>query len=277
MPGAVGNKRVKVSYPIPSTLFHSLSDSMTQGISIFRPFVFGNIARPIDDAKRPEGVPAEHSHQWTVWVKGVDDEDISYWLKKVQFKLHETYANSVRTIEHPPYEVTETGWGEFEMTIKLFFIPEASEKPQTIYHTIKIHPFGPDADKAREERRPVLSQNYEEVVFNEPVEPFYEILTGAGPAATGKGGKGAGGKGSKQAAKAAAAAGGKEVRTAEIPARSTRENQFSRETEGKELDRMRDAWRKVDESIAKDREKLSGREAMLETLRRSEGLPVKKK
>ncbi|KAI9804073.1 MAG: hypothetical protein M1825_001474 [Sarcosagium campestre] len=275
MPGATSNKRVR-------------------GVSIHRPFVFGNIARPIDDAKRPEGVPAEHSHQWTVWVKGVDGEDISYWLKKVQFKLHETYANAVRTIEQPPFEVTETGWGEFEMSMKLFFVPESSEKPQTIWHTLKIHPYGPDAEKQREERRPVISQNYEEVIFNEPVEHFYDLLTGGSAlpadakANTSKGGKsgtkaGGGASGSKQAtvaarnAAAAAAAASAQHQTAEIPQRSTRDNQFSRETEGKELDRMKDALRKVDEMIARDREKLSGQEAMLESLRRSEGLPLKKK
>ena len=65
--------------------------------------MFGNIAIPIDPAKRPEGVPQDHSHQWTVWVKGVDDEDISYWLKKVQFKLHDTYANSLRSESYRPF------------------------------------------------------------------------------------------------------------------------------------------------------------------------------
>ena len=38
------------------------------------------------------------------------------------FKLHETYENPVRTLESPPYQVTETGW-EFEIIIKLHFQP----------------------------------------------------------------------------------------------------------------------------------------------------------
>ncbi|KAI9754858.1 MAG: NuA4 histone H4 acetyltransferase complex and the SWR1 complex subunit [Chaenotheca gracillima] len=242
----------------------SSGNKRVKGVSIYRPFVYGSIARPIDENARPEGIPADHSHQWTVWVKGVDDEDISYWLKKVQFKLHETYTNPVRTIETPPFEVTETGWGEFELSIKLFFIPESSEKPQTLWHTLKLHPWGPDAETIKAERRPIISQNYEEIIFNEPVESFYDILTG-GPE---KGGRGKAGKGgSKQVARA-----DHRTRTAEIPAKPTRENPFSRETEGRELDRMREALKKIDEMITKEREELTSREAALEELREREAL-----
>jgi YEATS domain-containing protein 4 len=85
--------------------------------------VFGSEAIPFDPEKRPANAPVDHTHQWRVFVKGVNDEDISYWLKKVQFKLHETYAQSVRTIEQPPFEVTETGWGEVQIHIKLYYVP----------------------------------------------------------------------------------------------------------------------------------------------------------
>lgn len=32
-------------------------------------------------------------------------------------------------IESPPYEVTEMGWGEFEITITVHFHADANEKP----------------------------------------------------------------------------------------------------------------------------------------------------
>ncbi|KAI9669559.1 MAG: NuA4 histone H4 acetyltransferase complex and the SWR1 complex subunit [Caeruleum heppii] len=251
MPTPAGNKRVK-------------------GISIFRPFVYGNVTTPIDPNKRPEGIDKDHSHAWKLYVKGVDDEDISYWLKKVQFQLHHSYNNALRTIEQPPFEVKETGWGEFELSIKLYFIPESGEKPQTIWHTLKIHPYGPDADRQRAERLPIVSQNYEEVIFNEPVEQFYEILTGGAE----KSHKGKSGKaGSKQAS---IARNNHERRTAEIPERATADNVYSKETEGKELDRMKEAMRKVEEMTVKERKLLVERESLLENLREKEG-PVPKK
>ena len=231
---------------------------------------YGSIAKLIDPAHRPPNLPSEHTHQWTVWVRGLDNEDITYWLRKVQFKLHETYSQSLRTIESPEaFEVTETGWGEFEITIKLFFVPEAGEKTQSIYHTLKLHPYGPDAERIRENKEPVVSQAYEEVIFNEPVEPFYDILTsGAVQPTRGKGVS----KGSKQAA---LKKGGE--RTAEIPFNESPDNPFSQKTEAKELDRLNEAMKSVEMLLKKERTKLTAREKELEELRKSEGAVLRGK
>ena len=79
---------------------------------------------------------------------------MSVYVRKVQFKLHESYPNPVRSTSHPvfvlwfyvvminvhsinceptvltkpPYEINETGWGEFEVVIKIYFM-DSSEKP----------------------------------------------------------------------------------------------------------------------------------------------------
>ena len=186
-------------------------------------------------------------------------------------------------VEHPPFEVTETGWGEFELAIKLYFAPESGEKPQTIWHSLKIHPYGPEAEIQRIERRQITSQNYEEVIFNEPVEPFYEILTG-GPDKPVRGGKsaakGSAASGSRSSLGGKSGAGvgsGGGPRTAEIPLRSSQDNRYSRDTEGKELDRMKDAIRKVDELIIEERDRLAAREATLDELRKTEGVSLIKK
>src|SRR5277367_1663590 len=75
------------------------SQKRVKGVQIYRPFVFGTVARPFDPVTnpKPEGTPVDHTHSWTVFVKGVDDTDITYWLKKVQFKLHESIPNPLRS------------------------------------------------------------------------------------------------------------------------------------------------------------------------------------
>ena len=178
----------------------------------------------------------------------------------MQFKLHETYTNSLRTIESPPFEVTETGWGEFEVQIKLHFVPEANEKPQTLWHGLKLHPYGKDAEAQRERREAVVSQNYEEILFNEPVEPLYDILT-SGPPPLSSRGKGA--KGSKQASLA------KKVgeRSAEIPYTDSPGNPYSQKTEGTELDRLHEAKKTVDAMVKEERAKLDEKEKLLRELR----------
>lgn len=48
--------------------------------------------------------------------------------------------------ERPPYQVTETGWGEFTVQIKVTFIPEAGEKALSLQHPIKLHHWGEPID-----------------------------------------------------------------------------------------------------------------------------------
>ncbi|KAL9583614.1 MAG: hypothetical protein Q9212_002610 [Teloschistes hypoglaucus] len=238
-----------------------------KGVSIYRPFIFGSVAEHIDPNNRSSSINADHTHQWTIYVRPCPPHpELSYFIKKISFKLHETYTNSLRTIEAPPFEVTETGWGEFEVQIKIYFVPEANEKPQTIWHHLKLHPYGPDAERQRETKEPIISECYEEVVFNEPVEAFYDLLTSTGGVA----GRGKGSKGSKQASM-----GGKKGaqgdRVAELPFDGT----YSQKEEGRELDRLRQAIKTVDAMVKEERAKLEEREKVLADLRSDGGTAVK--
>ncbi|KAI0228799.1 hypothetical protein LSAT2_020751 [Lamellibrachia satsuma] len=95
-----------------------------KGVCIIKPIVYGNIARYFGRKREEDG----HTHQWTVYVKPYRNEDMSTYVKKMHFRLHESYANSNRVVVKPPYEVTETGWGEFEVIIKIYF-NDPNEKP----------------------------------------------------------------------------------------------------------------------------------------------------
>lgn len=179
--------------------------------SVRRPFVYGTTARPFSPANpKPPGTPEGHTHSWEVFVRGIDpDIDVTYWLRRVQFKLHESIANHVRSASihhHPPstihlstihlsnyppaidatpghpFVVRETGWGEFEITIRLFYPPESGEKPQTLYHYLKLHPYGNSDDERANMADEVRAWQYDEQLFNEPYEAFFRTLTsGAHP------------------------------------------------------------------------------------------------
>ena len=77
----------------------------------------GNVSKYFGKKREEDG----HTHQWTVYLKPYKNEDMSAYVKKVNFKLHDSYSNANRTVTKPPYEVTETGWGEFEIVIKVYF------------------------------------------------------------------------------------------------------------------------------------------------------------
>lgn len=48
--------------------------------------------------------------------------------------------------DKPPYLVTETGWGEFTINIRVQFVAEASEKPLNLSHSLKLHHWGAPID-----------------------------------------------------------------------------------------------------------------------------------
>jgi YEATS domain-containing protein 4 len=104
------------------------------------------------------------------------------WCSQLICALH-----GLAVIDKPPFEVTETGWGEFEVQIKIFFVAEANEKILTVHHLLKLHPWtvknnlvvpapeaGPGTDTMNS--LPVHSWQYDEIVFNDPTEALYNIM-----------------------------------------------------------------------------------------------------
>jgi len=86
-------------------------------------------------------------------------------------------------VDQHPFEISETGWGEFEIAIRIAFITESGEKPMLLYHHLKLHPWAaagdpeiPPIDVAIR-MGPVHSWQYDEIVFNDPYQNFLNILT----------------------------------------------------------------------------------------------------
>ncbi|KAF8372808.1 gfl-1 [Pristionchus pacificus] len=139
-----------------------------KGKKISKPIVYGNTATPFGYKRESDG----HSHQWTVFVKPYHYEDPSLYIRKVQFKLHDSYANPTRVVEKPPFEVTETGWGEFEVQMRIYFV-DSNEKPITAFHYIRL--FQPIVTLPNGSQQ-VVSEYYDEIVFQEPTMALYKIL-----------------------------------------------------------------------------------------------------
>lgn len=165
--------RVKVRYKMIPVL-DILYIFIFQGVTIVKPLVYGNIARSFGKKRESDG----HTHQWTVYVKPYLNEDLSVYVKKIHFKLHESYANSNRIVTKPPYEVTETGWGEFEIVIKIYF-HDPTERPVTMYHILKLFqsPVVEGEVSSLDAKKVLVSEQYEEIVFQEPTQLMQQYLT----------------------------------------------------------------------------------------------------
>ena len=139
-------------------------------VALHCPLAFGSIAfwlgRKAD----------EHAtHRWTLYVRGPNGEDPSYFISKVVFYLHESFAQPVREIHEPPFEVSEMGWGEFEARIRIYWKDE-DEEAIDFMHTIKLYPKGQVAPSVR---KPVVHEFYDEIVFTNPSPDFLQAVTGA--------------------------------------------------------------------------------------------------
>ncbi|KAM7516147.1 hypothetical protein LguiA_005730 [Lonicera macranthoides] len=111
------------------------------------------------------------SHRWTVYVRGATNEDLGAVIKRVVFQLHPSFYNPVRVVESPPFELTECGWGEFEIVISLFFHTYACDKPLNLYHHLKL--YSEDEPRPQSTKKPVVVESYNEIVFPDPSNDFF--------------------------------------------------------------------------------------------------------
>ncbi|EGG04872.1 uncharacterized protein MELLADRAFT_37191, partial [Melampsora larici-populina 98AG31] len=155
-----------------------------QGVAVHRPIIYGSVATLIPEAEPspPPDSPILKSRMIRDDVLGGQD-DISQYIRKVTFKLHDSYTNPIRTVDKPPFEITETGWGEFVILIKIFFIPEAGEKPIQIPHALRFHQWTEPAPLTHTpwldpipDEPSIHSWQYDEIVFTEPTDTFYHKL-----------------------------------------------------------------------------------------------------
>ena len=68
------------------------------------------------------------SHKWTVYVRSPTNEDLGVVIKRAVFQLHSSFNNPTRVLESPPFELSESGWGEFEIAITLYFHSDVCDK-----------------------------------------------------------------------------------------------------------------------------------------------------
>lgn len=141
----------------PSPSAETISALVTSQ-SFVRSIVYGSVATPI---KKPE---TEHTHRWTVYVRGFNDEDISYYVNTVHFKLHESFADHNRCVAQFPFEVTETGWGEFQIQIKITF-QDPLVKPLLLLHHLRLYPPNEEPSQLKTSK-PVVAETYDEIVHH---------------------------------------------------------------------------------------------------------------
>ncbi|KAL0365617.1 UNVERIFIED_CONTAM: Transcription initiation factor TFIID subunitb [Sesamum angustifolium] len=124
------------------------------------PIVYGNIAFWLG-----KKASEYQSHKWTVYVRGATNEDLGVVIKRAVFQLHSSFNNPTRIVDSPPFELSECGWGEFEIAITLHFHNDVCDKPLLLYPEDESGPLST--------KKPVVVESYDEVVIAEPSEALF--------------------------------------------------------------------------------------------------------
>ncbi len=145
------------------------------GVAAQKPIIVGTYSF----TKSVDANGTAQAFQWVCLIRSGDneDEDLSEYIRRVEFNLHSTFAHPKRIVESPPFQVEEQGWGEFEIHIRIFF-QDTNERPLDIKHWLKLRPepheMIPGLDYSKV---PVVSEIYDEIQFQAPHEWFYDKLT----------------------------------------------------------------------------------------------------
>ncbi|KAL0486681.1 YEATS family protein [Acrasis kona] len=87
----------------------------------------------------------EDWHEWRLFVRMRDEDNIEDYIDKVVVKLHPTFTPSTVVLSDPPFEMKRLGWGVFNIKVTLHFKQEYNKKN---LHTSHYLCFDGDGDFA---------------------------------------------------------------------------------------------------------------------------------
>ncbi|CAH0588131.1 unnamed protein product [Chrysodeixis includens] len=91
-------------------------------------FEIGHVA-----SLRSKNTPEGFTHDWEVFVRGQEGADISHFVDKVVFLLHETFKKPRRVVKEPPFCVNESGYAGFIFPIEIYL--KNKDEPKKIKFT----------------------------------------------------------------------------------------------------------------------------------------------
>ncbi|KAK2196429.1 bifunctional YEATS/YEATS superfamily [Babesia duncani] len=145
-----------------------MSNNKRLNLKIGKRIVVGTYAFPLNQLEKKRY--GSMTHRWVCLLRSLDNENMTHYVKRVQFDLDPSFLNPKRVISTMPYEINEVGWGEFFIGVKIFFVDESLE-PMQLQHLLRLHA----ADNSTIPTNAV-NETHDEIIFNEPYAWFYEKL-----------------------------------------------------------------------------------------------------
>ena len=102
-------------------------------------FIVGNQAEEVKDPEYLAKTKHQRIWSWTMFIKCQDDKLTDLYIKRVTFKLHETYRDPIIHVGHKPFQVTRRAWGFFSVNAQIEFRPQVKRQPISIDYMLDFN------------------------------------------------------------------------------------------------------------------------------------------
>ncbi|XP_017883467.1 protein AF-9 [Ceratina calcarata] len=93
---------------------------------------------------RMRPTPEGYTHDWEVFVRGMDNADIHHYVEKVVFQLHETFPKPKKILKDPPFVIKQSGYAGFEIPIHIYLKnKDDGNKRIEILYDLNLQTSGP--------------------------------------------------------------------------------------------------------------------------------------
>ncbi|XP_017091976.2 protein ENL [Drosophila bipectinata] len=115
--------------------------------------------------------PQSFTHDWEIYVQGVNKADISAFVEKVVFLLHESFPKPKRVFKEPPYALQESGYAGFLLPVEIHFRNRDDPKRITYQYDLSLQTTGPPQHRVQVKTH----------IFEAPSEEFRaKLMRGGG-------------------------------------------------------------------------------------------------
>lgn len=112
-----------------------------------------------------------YTHDWSIFVRGAKGADISHFVEKVVFILHESFPKPKRSLTKPPYKIEERGYGSFNLPVEIHFRNKEVPRKHKLDYDLFLQLVG---------MPPVNNTKVEALTFLNPAAEFEQKLLKGG-------------------------------------------------------------------------------------------------
>uniref|UniRef100_A0A1B0CFH7 YEATS domain-containing protein n=1 Tax=Lutzomyia longipalpis TaxID=7200 RepID=A0A1B0CFH7_LUTLO len=124
-----------------------------------------------DSTLKAKPTPEGFTHDWELYVRGCENHDISHFVDKVVFNLHESFPKPKRVVKEAPYSIKESGYAGFVLTIDIYVKNREEPKKISFSYDLDLQQTGPTIQRKQSEK----------YIFQNPSEDFKrKLLKGGG-------------------------------------------------------------------------------------------------